>query len=171
MPDDIDATDEAHPPAGDDPLGLLAHWLGTWRGDGHGDFPTIEAFDFTEEVTFAATGKPMLAYTQRTRGVDGQPLHAESGFLRRVEPGAAGEVAVEWIIAQPTGLAETADGSLVDGVVTTTSAVHRTPTAVDVRAVRRRYAVVGDELTYDLWMATADVPDVTHHLRAVLRRD
>ena len=167
------ATDTAHTPPSDDPLGSLASWIGTWRGEGHGDYPTIDPFDYVEEVTFAATGKPVLSYVQRSRSVEGAPMHAESGFLRRVGPAgeATGEVPVEWVIAQPTGLAETGDGTLLRGVVTTSSRIHRTPTAFEVHAVRRRYALAADTLTYDLWMATVDVPDLTHHLRAELHRD
>lgn len=164
---------QGDPAATADLLGPLAAWVGTWRGAGHGDFPTIAAFDFVEEVVFAPTGKPFLAYTQRTRdAADDRPLHAESGWLRRVgdpDPGDA-TTAIEWVIAQPTGLAETAAGTMTDGVLTTTAAPHRTPTAVVVAEVRRRYVVDADVLTYDLWMATADVPTTTHHLRATLHR-
>ncbi len=167
------ADDQVHPGTDPDPLGPLAAWAGTWRGDGHGDFPTIDAFDFVEEVVFTATGKPFLAYTQRTRhAVDDRPLHVESGYVRRVgDPDPVhGAVAVEWVIAQPTGLAETAAGTVADGVISTTTTPHRTPTAVEVRQVRRRYVLDGDALTYDLWMATADVPTTTHHLTATLHR-
>lgn len=173
MVDDVDASETAHAAPAEDPLGPLGRWIGTWRGRGRGDFPTIEAFEYLEEVTFAPTGKPVLSYVQRTRSVDGAAMHAESGFLRRTGPVDAdtGMVPVEWVIAQPTGLAETSSGEVRDDVVMTTSRVHRTPTAVEVPAVRRRYAIVDDVLSYDLWMATADVPDLTHHLRAELHRD
>lgn len=173
-----DATDEVHPVGdvtadGPDPLGPLAVLVGTWRGEGHGDFPTIDAFDYVEEVVFAPTGKPVLSYVQRTRTADGRPLHAESGYVRRVDAipdDLDALVQVEWVIAQPTGLAETAMGTLRSGVLETSAIPHRTPTAVVVADVRRRYAVDGDTLSYDLWMATGDVPTSTHHLRAALER-
>lgn len=156
-------------------LGPLVDWVGTWRGEGHGDFPTIDAFDYTEEVVFAATGKPVLAYHQRTRRADGRPLHAESGFIRLVDPGPDGAdqseaTSVEWVIAQPTGLVEAAVGTLTAGVLEVTAVPRRTPTAVAVTDVRRRYRLVDDELTYDLWMATEPVPTRTHHLAATLVR-
>lgn len=175
-----DATDDVHPvgevPSDEagDPLGPLAALVGTWRGEGHGDYPTIDAFDYVEEVVFAPTGKPVLSYVQRTRNADGRPLHAESGYVRRIDPvpdsDPDGLVQVEWVIAQPTGLAETAVGTLRGGVLETRAIPHRTPTAVVVADVRRRYERDGDTLSYDLWMATGDVPTSTHHLQATLQR-
>ena len=58
--------------------------LGTWSGPGRGDYPTIEAFEYVETVTYETFGKPFIAYTQRTRGAEG-PLHAEAGYIRCVD--------------------------------------------------------------------------------------
>lgn len=152
-----------------EPLGVL---LGTWRGSGHGAYPTIEPFDYVEEVTFGHVGKPFLAYQQRTRHAEtGLPLHAEAGYLR---PGGRPGTA-ELVIAQPTGITEahagttsTEDGSLV--VDLRCEAPGLTPTAKRVTVVRRRLVVAGDELTYDLWMGVDETPE-THHLHATLHRE
>lgn len=152
-------------------LGALAGLVGTWHGEGEGHYPTIPPFAYRESVTFAASGRPVLAYTQRTwRAGTDEPLHAESGWLRGQLDGRA-----ELVVAQPTGLAEASvltlreeAGTLVlDGA---RAPLLRSPGARPVVDVRRRFVLAGDELRYDLWMTWADHDD-EHHLRAVLRRD
>lgn len=158
-------------PALHDAIAPLAGLLGTWRGRGHGDYPTIDPFDYLEEVSFGHVGKPFLAYGQRTRHAETDlPLHAEAGYLR---PGG-GDGAIELVIAQPTGITEVHTGMLVDdgGSVVLDlrcDAPGRTPSALPVHAVRRRIVVEGDVLGYDLWMAHGDTPE-THHLTATLHR-
>lgn len=156
-------------------LAPLAGLVGTWAGTGHGDYPTIEPFDYREVVTFGHVGKPFLSYVQRTAHAStGAPLHAEAGYLRLV--GAPGDTAgAELTIAQPTGIAESHAGACVAddaGVVLDLRAgtVARTPSAKTVTSVRRRVVLAGDVLTYDLWMGHADTPE-THHLRARLVRE
>lgn len=148
-------------------LAVLAWLVGTWEGGGRGDYPTIEPFDYAEQITFTHTGRPFLAYQQRTWDRSRtQPLHTEVGYLR---PGANPDGA-ELLIVQPTGLAEVSEGSAGDGVLdVVTSQVARTSTAKDVRSVRRRLWLEDDVLCYELWMAYAEAPD-TVHLQARLRR-
>ena len=45
----------------------LAFLVGTWRGEGAGEYPTIESFRYGVEWVFEHTGKPFLAYGHRTR--------------------------------------------------------------------------------------------------------
>lgn len=149
----------------------LAGLLGTWQGRGHGDYPTIEAFDYLEQVTFAHVGKPFLAYSQRTRhAMTDQPLHAEAGYVR---PGGE-HGTVELVIAQPTGITEVHTGTVEDDdgrvvVDLRCDAPGLTPTARRVTTVRRRILLDADVLAYDLWMGHADTPE-THHLAATLQR-
>jgi hypothetical protein len=149
-----------------DQLGPLAALLGTWVGTGRGDYPTIEPFEYTEHVEFGHVGKPFLTYRQRTRNaVTGDPLHAETGYVR-----AVGDGAYELVIAQPTGFTELHSGRFENGVLDLhPDGLGRTPTAKAVHTVRRRLVLDGDTLTYDLWMAHADTPE-THHLHAELHR-
>ncbi|MGI8574360.1 MAG: FABP family protein [Egibacteraceae bacterium] len=150
------------------PSGLrpLAALLGTWRGEGHGEYPTIEPFDYGEEVTFSHVGKPFLAYAQRTWSLQtGAPLHAETGFWR---PG--GDGLLEVVLSHPFGAVEVLTGSVHDGALRlASSAVVTTPTAQRIDGTERDVDVAGGTLHYTLRMAAAGHP-MTHHLAAVLRR-
>src|ERR1700758_981878 len=88
-------------------LQALAPLLGTWQGRGSGESPTIELFDYVEEVVFSHVGKPFLVYGQKTRAAtDGRPLHAETGYLRVPRPGH-----VELVLAHPSGITEMEGGT------------------------------------------------------------
>ena len=93
-------------------LQALAPLLGTWQGRGSGEYPTIEPFDYVEEVAFSHVGKPFLVYGQKTRAAaDGAPLHAETGYLRVPRPGH-----VELVLAHPSGITEIEVGTyMADG--------------------------------------------------------
>jgi hypothetical protein len=155
-------------------LAPLAGLVGTFEGDGAGDYPTIEPFRYKERIVVGHAGKPFLTYEQRTWHPDtGAPMHTEVGYLRVPGP-ADGDppdtTRVEFVITQPTGIVEVEEGTVADGVLTlVTTTLGRTATAKDVRSVRRTFALRGDLLVYDLWMAYAHVPD-SHHLHAELRR-
>ena len=170
----------------------LAPLLGTWRGGGRGDYPTIEAFEYTEEVTIGHVGKPFLAYSQRTKGADGSPLHAECGYWR-----PDGERGLELLIVHPSGIAELLVGEVPEphfGLLLTLSAgpsgalgssstgdastagppdnaghVILTPTAKQVDATERRISVDGDTMRYEVHMAAVGEP-MTPHLEASLHR-
>jgi hypothetical protein len=144
----------------------LAGLLGTWRGEGAGEYPTITPFRYGEEVRFWHVGKPFLAYVQRTWALDdGRPLHAETGYWR-AKPGDA----VELVLAPPTGLVEVQEGHLDGGRIelhSTTMA--RTATAKEVQALHRHFVLDGDRLSYTVDMAAVGQP-LQHHLAAELRR-
>jgi THAP4-like, heme-binding beta-barrel domain len=144
----------------------LAFLLGTWTGEGEGEYPTIQPFSYREEIRFWHNGKPFLAYQQRTQAVDdGRPLHAEMGFLRAGEDGS-----LEFVIAQGIGLAEIEVGTVSGTRIELQSAfVGRAPTAKAVTGVRRVIWLEGAQLRYELAMAMAQVP-MTHHLSARFTR-
>ena len=151
-------------------LRALAPLLGVWQGSGSGEYPTIEPFDYLEEVTFSHVGKPFLIYGQKTKAAaDGAPLHAETGYLRVPEPGQ-----VELVLAHPSGVTEievgtyTVDGATIELEMTTTQ-VGLTPTAKEVTSLGRHFRLDGDELSYSLQMGAVGQP-MQHHLGAVLRR-
>jgi THAP4-like, heme-binding beta-barrel domain len=151
-------------------LQALAPLLGTWQGRGAGTYPTIEPFDYLEEVAFSHVGKPFLVYGQKTRSAaDGKPLHAETGYLRVPRPGH-----VELVLAHPSGITEievgtyTADGTTIELDMTAAN-IGLTPTAKAVTALGRSFRVDGDELSYSLQMGAVGQP-LQHHLGAVLHR-
>ena len=151
-------------------LGALAPLLGTWAGRGAGAYPTIQPFEYLEEVVFSHVGKPFLAYAQKTKAVaDGKPLHAETGYLRVPEPGR-----VELVVAHPSGVTEIEVGSyqvagdVIDIELATTS-IGLTPTAKEVSALGRSFRIDGDQLSYSVQMGAVGQP-LQHHLAAVLQR-
>jgi THAP4-like, heme-binding beta-barrel domain len=144
----------------------LAFLLGTWIGEGRGEYPTVDAFDYGEEMRWWHVGKPFVAYSQRTWSLDdGRPLHAEMGYWRCLGVGR-----VEMVAAHPSGVVEVDEGQL-EGTVIELGSVHvaRTSTAKDVRALSRHLEVDGDVLRYRLSMAAVGQP-LVHHLAAELRR-
>jgi hypothetical protein len=142
--------------------------LGTWKGEGEGQFPSIKPFRYREEIRFSHNGKPFLIYTQRTESIDsGQPMHAEAGYMRLV-----GEGRVEFVIAQPIGYAEISlgriDGRRVDVECTS---VGRTPTAKPVTSISRSFWMEGETLRYELKMGLEGAAATRHLTGTFLRSD
>ena len=149
-----------------DSVAHLAFLLGSWRGRGRGGFPTIEDFEYDEEIVFDHVGDEYLGYAQRSWSpVDGSPIHLERGFLR---PGDDGHV--ELTVAHLLGLTEVGEGPVGAASFSVASrSIGRTATGLDVTALERRYRVDDDVLSYELDMATETTP-LTRHLTAELRR-
>jgi hypothetical protein len=151
-------------------VAVLAPLLGTWEGSGTGEYPTIDGFAYEESITFSHLGKPVVAYTQRTRHPEsGAPMHAESGYLRIPRPGS-----IEIVMAQPTGLAEIYEGAIVgDGdalvIDVRSHVIASTRTAKEVTLTERTITVSGDDLQYTFRMAAVGQP-LHHHLSARLHR-
>jgi THAP4-like, heme-binding beta-barrel domain len=144
----------------------LAFLLGTWRGEGTGEYPTIDPFSYQEELRFDHVGDTFLLYQEATWSPeDGAPIHFERGFLRPGEPGR-----IEFTLAHPIGLTEIAEGAL-DGTAfeLTSTGVGRTTTGMTTTSVVRRYRVDGDVMRYRTDMAT-DLTPMALHLEAELRR-
>jgi hypothetical protein len=150
----------------DHPFVLLA---GTWRGDGHGQYPTIADFAYSEElVILPVPGRPVAHWRSTTRdAATGEPRHAESGFLRAATSSGADS---ELVVAHSFGICEAAAGRW-DGRLLhlRSTGLLGTATAKRVDAVERRYELDGDVLGYTIAMAAVGVP-LTHHLAGELRR-
>jgi hypothetical protein len=141
----------------------LAFLLGTWQGEGHGAYPTIDDFTYREEATFAWPGKPVVAYQQRTWLLpDGLASHAEVGYLRPAPGGA------ELVVAHPSGVVEVSAGPCAGNRLELVSlTVVGTPTAKSVTEVHRTYERHDETLTYRLAMAAVGEP-LRFHLEADL---
>jgi hypothetical protein len=151
-------------------LDALAPLLGTWAGRGSGKYPTIQPFDYLEEVVFSHVGKPFLVYGQKTKApADGKPLHAETGYLRAPQPGH-----LELVLAHQSGITEIEVGTYTASDTTieielTSSKIGLTPSAKEVTALGRRFRIDGDELSYSVQMGAVGQP-LQNHLTAVLHR-
>lgn len=69
--------------------GLLAQMAGRWSGEGHGVFPTIDAFVYRETMDIEQRDETSLFYVQKS--VRAAPAdrgwitsHWESGFIRQL---------------------------------------------------------------------------------------
>lgn len=144
----------------------LSALIGIWRGEGSGEFPTMESFRYREEVEFRDIGAPFLVYLQRAWSAeDGELLHAEAGVWRVSDDG---RLAVT--VALPR-VSEVSEGRVGDGVIDLAStSVRRAEGGSALTATRRRYRRDGDELRYEIEMATASVSETTRHLAGTLRR-
>jgi hypothetical protein len=166
----------------------LSFLLGRWTGAGKGDYPTIGAFNFFQEVTFSHIGKPYLIYTSRSWRLaadeNGEPRKAEDGGLIKLEPLAVEtgfwrpqpEGKVEVLLSHPTGITEIYAGEFrsLTSIELVTDAVARTATAKPYTAGKRLYGLVPSQtregekdLAYAFDMAAMGHP-LTPHLWAVL---
>lgn len=151
-----------------DDVAPLAFLLGSWRGEGTGGYPKIDPFRYREEIVFEDVGDAFLLYRQESWSPTEEPVHFERGFLR---PGARPD-RLELCLAHPIGVTEVAHGTLrgtAFDLTATAAGILRAETGLEVEGLRRRYRVEGDDLTYQLDMATAGTP-MTLHLEATLRR-
>ncbi len=132
----------------------IAWLLGTWRGNGHGDYPTIESFEFGQECIFTHDGRPFFHYLSRSWIVDesGDKVRdgaIETGFFRSRADGS-----LEVVLTHATGIAEiwygNAEGAKVE---IATDAVTRSQSAVEYAAGHRLYGLVDGDLLWAFDMA------------------
>ena len=148
----------------------LAFLLGTWEGAGVGGYPTIESFNFGQELSFTHIGKPFLSYASRTwliepDGTLGRPLAAESGYWR-----PRPDHQVEVTLAHPTGIVEIYVGTVAfNRVELQTDVVARTESAKEVTGGHRLYGLIGEDLGWAYDMAAVGQP-LQSHLSAQLKK-
>ena len=153
-----------------DMLERLARLEGLWRGKGTGDYPTIDAFRYEEELIFELDRSyPLLRYEQKTvLQPAGEPSHWELGFIRPTEEGL-----IEVSNAQEGGRVEVLRGSVSCGdtlrIELESVVLGHDPR---LRATSRVISVEGNRLDYVKSMATTttEEPRMMQHLKASLRR-
>ena len=148
----------------------LAWLLGTWAGNGHGEYSTIEPFQFGQELIFQQDGRPFIHYFSRAWIVDehGEVVRQaaqETGFIRPQEDGS-----LEWVMCHNTGFVEIWYGESAGGKLEiVTDAVARTETAKEYVGGKRLYGNVEGDLLYAYDMAAMG-QELQPHLWARLQR-
>ena len=118
----------------------VAWLLGTWQGNGHGDYPTIEPYQFGQELIFTHDGRPFFHYFARAWIIDeeGEKVRdaaLETGFLRCRPEGR-----LELLLTHNTGFVEIWYGEAEGGkfeLATDAVVAHRVR-----QGVRRRQAAL-----------------------------
>lgn len=144
--------------------------VGTWEGQGNGDYPTIEPFRYREVTRIGEhPDHPALHYEQRTWKLtsDGEEVsHWETGLLRISSDGSA------TLHNAQGGRTETMRGTwfkdgqgwVVELVGTGYSGDER------VVASHRSVRFDGADLSYEMRMETINNPELTLHLKARLAK-
>lgn len=134
----------------------LAWIIGTWAGNGHGEYEGIENFQFGQEVIFQQDGRPFIHYMSRSWIIDADGNHVreaaqETGFIRPQPDGT-----LEVVLAHNLGFVEIWHGELdpeAPRFEIVTDAVARTATAKEYTAGKRLYGYVNGDLLYAYDMA------------------
>ncbi len=150
----------------------LAWLIGRWEGNGHGEYPTIEKFQFGQEVIFQQDGRPFIHYLSRAWIIDEQgekvrEAAQETGFLRPKADGA-----LEMVLAHNTGFVEVWYGEIHPDqprFEIVTDAVARTSTAKEYAGGKRLYGYVDGDLMYAYDMAAVG-QELQPHTHAQLVR-
>ncbi len=120
--------------------GPVAWLLGTWRGNGHGDYPTIDAFQFGQELIFTHDGRPFFHYMARAWIVDEDGERSATPPSRPASCAAAPRARSSSCSRHNTGFAEVWYGEAEGGKLEiVTDAVVRTETR---QGVHRRQAAL-----------------------------
>jgi hypothetical protein len=151
----------------------LAWLIGTWAGNGHGQYPTIEPFQFGQEVIFQQDGRPFIHYFSRAWITDAEgntirPAAQETGFLRPQEDGT-----IEMVLSHNLGFVEIWHGELHEEqprFEIATDAVARTATAKEYVGGKRLYGYVNGDLMYAFDMAAMGQPLQPHTHAQLVRQ-
>lgn len=150
----------------------LAWILGTWAGNGHGEYPDIEPFQFGQELLFQQDGRPFIHFMSRSWIIDEEGKHVreaaqETGFIRPQPDGT-----IEVVMSHNLGFVEIWHGELhaeQPRFEIVTDAVARTGSAKEYTAGKRLYGYVNGDLLYAFDMAAMG-KELQPHIHAQLVR-
>jgi THAP domain-containing protein 4 len=149
---------------------LFALLEGTWEGEGRGQYPTINSFDYRETLIFTRRDEKSLAYDQRTqKRFDGQTeylvSHWENGFIRILENDE-----LELVNTQSGGRIEVLAGTieLLDNLIRIHFVSKALANNSRVVSSARIFELEGDTLRYEMEMQTTEVNQLTPHLKITL---
>lgn len=150
----------------------LSWMLGTWLSDppGAGTFPTLQPFQYLEEVHISHVGQPMLNFSFNSFHPDTRkPMHRECGFIR-LKPDTN---KVAFISAQNTGIVEVEEGE-VNGqeLCIASHSIARISFAKEphVEQITRKFRLNSEgKLEQTVSMATTTQP-MTQHLRVTYKK-
>jgi len=149
---------------------LVAELVGTWSGEGEGQYPTIDSFHYRETTEFAERpDHPALSFEQRAwkETPDGEVVsHWELGLLRISSDGS-----VLMRNAQG-GRSETMVGSWETDGDGWSILLRSTGYAGDERVIasNRSFRLRPGELGYEMHMETTATHQMSLHLRATLHK-
>lgn len=149
---------------------IVSELLGTWTGEGEGQYPTIESFRYRETTEIVQRDDhPALRVDQRTwrlTNAGDATSHWETGLLRISSDGSA-----RFHDAQP-GRSETMAGTWERESDGWSIALSSTGYAGDDRVLAsvRHFRLRPGELEYEMQMETTATRQMLLHLRATLRK-
>ena len=149
----------------------MAWLLGRWGGRGKGDYPTIEPFEYGQELVFTHDGRPFFHYFARSWIVDadGEKVRdaaQEAGFLRcrpGRQHGAAARALVRASPRSGTARPRAPSSSCTPPAWASPSRPRRSPSG------KRLYGNVNSDLLYAYDMEAMGQP-LQPHLWAQLER-
>jgi hypothetical protein len=158
-------------------LEKLSPLLGIWKGRGRGGYPTLEGFDYSETMrVHRERGSPFFSYEQTTELIDleGHSIrksHWEAGVLRPLEDGR-----IELACVQGSGRVEVLKGHFlpkesIPGRLSLRFESVLIGNDEKVRSTSREWSLTGDQFTYVMQMATAEVEELSWHLETTLYRE
>lgn len=151
-------------------LAPLAWLVGRWEGAGVIGYPTMDSYNFGQEIEVTHDTRPFLTWRATSWKLDeaGEKVsveETEQGYWR-----AFGTDEVELIVAHPTGILELYYGSAANGKIEVqTDGVLRSPHSPEYSAAQRLYGNVNSNLMWATDIAAHGHP-LTPHASAELTR-